>query len=77
MPCPRLAFKGLQAPVTRCLLPAPPGRLGRRVGRGGHKHGPPTASHLPFPFQGSAPILVAMVILLNIGVAILFINFFI
>lgn len=28
-------------------------------------------------FQGSAPILVAMVILLNIGVAILFINFFI
>lgn len=27
--------------------------------------------------QGSAPILVAMVILLNIGVAILFINFFI
>lgn len=32
---------------------------------------------LPLPFQGSAPILVAMVILLNIGVAILFINFFI
>lgn len=29
------------------------------------------------PLQGSAPILVAMVILLNIGVAILFINFFI
>lgn len=28
-------------------------------------------------FQGSAPILVVMVILLNIGVAILFINFFI
>jgi len=32
---------------------------------------------LLFLFQGSAPILVVMVILLNIGVAILFINFFI
>lgn len=34
-------------------------------------------SHLFSLFQGSAPILVVMVILLNIGVAILFINFFI
>lgn len=34
-------------------------------------------SHLSSLFQGSAPILVVMVILLNIGVAILFINFFI
>lgn len=33
--------------------------------------------HLSSLFQGSAPILVVMVILLNIGVAILFINFFI
>lgn len=32
---------------------------------------------LLFLLQGSAPILVVMVILLNIGVAILFINFFI
>lgn len=34
-------------------------------------------SRLSSLFQGSAPILVVMVILLNIGVAILFINFFI
>lgn len=34
-------------------------------------------SYLSSLFQGSAPILVVMVILLNIGVAILFINFFI
>lgn len=44
-------------------LGLPPGR---------HSWSPSTAL-----FQGSAPILVAMVILLNIGVALLFINFFI
>lgn len=50
------------------------------VGGGyGQRENTPDQTH-PFSlllFQGSAPILVAMVILLNIGVAILFINFFI
>lgn len=45
-------------------------------GRGGQA-GCGLTSPVPLPLQGSAPILVAMVILLNIGVAILFINFFI
>lgn len=52
-----------------------------RSGWGGYgqRENTPDQAH-PFSlllFQGSAPILVAMVILLNIGVAILFINFFI
>lgn len=46
------------------------------AGVGGVAEAPLTAAPL-LPFQGSAPILVVMVILLNIGVAILFINFFI
>lgn len=52
-----------------CRLGAP----GWGVGQA--RHG--LTSLVLLPLQGSAPILVAMVILLNIGVAILFINFFI
>lgn len=47
-------------------------------GTGCHVLGSHWASHSPATaLQGSAPLLVAMVILLNIGIVILFINFFI
>lgn len=83
-------WEGIPGPVTAAQeargpstgLGPPPSRplgapgLGRGWGGQGQA-GRGLTSPVLLPLQGSAPILVAMVILLNIGVAILFINFFI